>query len=179
MVWTHLQGSNSTSSPSSSVSRISTIRANGQLPGYSVNAARVLNFVIWGLNTTSIYLFMHHAERAVSREVLGWMERTLVIAVAFGALSYFDLRRIRPDISAGEISRHCVRVLCGEVLLIIPLGTIGIGMLFLFIDSIVEALGLPEAWLNKPIEWGCLYGPFASVYVFTKKRALEAHSLPK
>eukprot|EP00934_Nitzschia_sp_Nitz4_P006205 Nitzschia sp. Nitz4//scaffold109_size72162//16678//17217//NITZ4_005837-RA/size72162-snap-gene-0.94-mRNA-1//1//CDS//3329532736//6195//frame0 len=45
--------------------------------------------------------------------------------------------------------------------------------------SLWEHLHLPMEWLNGPIYYGTLYGPFAWVYIYVKRQVLaEATSLP-
>ena len=39
----------------------------------------------------------------------------------------------------------------------------------MFVVRAWEILNLPEEWLNAPIYYGVMYGPFAWVYVAVKK----------
>lgn len=51
---------------------------------------------------------------------------------------------------------------------------------FLFVINIWEFLQLPEEWLNMPIYYGTLYGPFAYTYVHVKQQVVcyESNALP-
>jgi hypothetical protein len=60
-----------------------------------------------------------------------------------------------------------------------PLMAVLMSFVFLFVINIWEALHLPMEWLNAPIYYGTLYGPFAWVYVYVKRQVCEeATSLP-
>ncbi|KAG7374737.1 hypothetical protein IV203_013832 [Nitzschia inconspicua] len=48
---------------------------------------------------------------------------------------------------------------------------------FLFVINIWEFLHLPEEWLNMPIYYGTLYGPFAYTYVHVKQQVACYESL--
>ena len=54
-----------------------------------------------------------------------------------------------------------------------PFLAVLISFLFLFVVDIWEYIfHLPLEWLNKPIYYGTLYGPFAYTYVYVKKEIL-------
>jgi hypothetical protein len=54
-----------------------------------------------------------------------------------------------------------------------PFLAVLISFLFLFVIDIWEYIfHLPLEWLNKPIYYGTLYGPFAYTYVYVKKEIL-------
>ena len=67
-----------------------------------------------------------------------------------------------------------------QVLPAYPFLAVLISFVFLFVINLWEALHLPLEWLNAPIYYGTLYGPFAWVYVHVKHRILddEKHRLP-
>ena len=44
---------------------------------------------------------------------------------------------------------------------------------FLFVVDLWELLGLPLEWLNMPIYYGTLYGPFAYTYVHVKREVVR------
>ena len=55
-----------------------------------------------------------------------------------------------------------------------PLLAVLISFVFLFVINLWEALHLPNEWLNAPIYYGTLYGPFAWVYVYVKHQIVVA-----
>lgn len=55
-----------------------------------------------------------------------------------------------------------------------PLLAVLISFVFLFVINVWEALHLPNEWLNAPIYYGTLYGPFAWVYVYVKHQIVVA-----
>ncbi|KAK3245203.1 hypothetical protein CYMTET_35074 [Cymbomonas tetramitiformis] len=60
----------------------------------------------------------------------------------------------------------------GESLLLLPVSTVCLSAGFLGITFLCDVLGIGTRWLNAPIYYGCIYGPFVSVYVLAKRRAL-------
>ena len=54
-----------------------------------------------------------------------------------------------------------------------PFLAVVISFLFLFVIDLWEWLGLPLEWLNNPIYYGTLYGPFAYTYVHVKNEVLR------
>lgn len=60
-----------------------------------------------------------------------------------------------------------------------PFMAVAISFCFMFVISLWEALHLPLEWLNGPIYYGTLYGPFAWIYIHVKTRVRqEASALP-
>jgi len=58
-----------------------------------------------------------------------------------------------------------------------PFLAVLISFIFLFVVDLWEYIfHLPLEWLNKPIYYGTLYGPFAAVYVYVKKEMLVTFS---
>jgi hypothetical protein len=55
-----------------------------------------------------------------------------------------------------------------------------ISFIFMFVISIWDFLKLPEEWLQWPIYYGTLYGPFVYVYCTVKRQVLcmDGYSLP-
>lgn len=103
--------------------------------------------------------------------------RILVIGAAYYGLSLWDVRRRRPDMLAGEFLGHFL-LAAGQSVAVLPLATIAVACGFLLLVTLLEAVHLPTAWLNWPIYYGALYGPFCTVYYFAKRRALSARLLP-
>jgi hypothetical protein len=67
-----------------------------------------------------------------------------------------------------------------KVLPAYPFLAVGMSVGFLFLIHLWEMLHLPLDWLQKPIYYGTLYGPFAYTYLHVKRQVLcvEAYALP-
>ena len=61
---------------------------------------------------------------------------------------------------------------------VFPVLSLLIAFVFLEVGEVFESVGLPTSWLNDPIYYGVLYGPFAYVYVRVKARANLSMLLP-
>jgi len=106
------------------------------------------------------------------------LPRILFAAVAYMTCLYCDIHRRAPLLS---LSRFLAKVGWAflRVLPAYPFLAVLISFVFLFVINIWEALGLPLEWLNAPIYYGTLYGPFAWVYTQVKRQVLgEYSSLP-
>jgi hypothetical protein len=67
-----------------------------------------------------------------------------------------------------------------KVLPAYPFLAVCISVCFMFVINLWEALHLPLEWLNMPIYYGTLYGPFAYTYVHVKQQVMcyETTTLP-
>mmetsp|Transcript_25381 Transcript_25381/g.76223 ORF Transcript_25381/g.76223 Transcript_25381/m.76223 type:complete len:251 (+) Transcript_25381:148-900(+) len=94
----------------------------------------------------------------------------VVAAGAFLGALYADVRRHGPVEAALFLSE------VGQATLYLaplyPMMAIGISLIFLVAITVFERLDIPTSYLNMPIYYGCLYGPFASVYIVAKKHIL-------
>ena len=106
------------------------------------------------------------------------LPRVLFAATAYVLALYVDVHRRVPLLSTRAfLSRVGWAFL--KILPAYPFLAVLISFVFLFVINIWEALHLPLEWLNAPIYYGTLYGPFAWVYVHVKKQVCdEATSLP-
>lgn len=59
-----------------------------------------------------------------------------------------------------------------------PLLSIAFAFVFLELGELCERLGFGHQWLNVPIYYGVLYGPFAYIYVHVKAVARGSTLLP-
>ena len=98
--------------------------------------------------------------------------RILTIMGAYYGGCFWDVTHQRPDLQHRQFAMHFAAAV-GQALLVLPVCTIAIGAGFMGVLSALQALHCPTRWLNWPIYYGALYGPFASVYFFTKRRALR------
>lgn len=106
------------------------------------------------------------------------LPKVLFAALAYIICLYFDIRRRAPLL---QVPAFLAKVGWAflKVLPAYPFLAVLISFIFLFVINIWEALGLPLEWLNAPIYYGTLYGPFAWVYVHVKQQVLqEVSALP-
>ena len=67
----------------------------------------------------------------------------------------------------------------GRLIPLFPLFSLAFAFLFLEIGELCEHYGLPTLWLNDPIYYGVLYGPFSYLYVRVKATAKASTLLPR
>lgn len=106
------------------------------------------------------------------------LPKVVFAAAAYVICLYYDIRRRAPLL---KITTFLAKVGWAflKVLPAYPFLAVVISFVFLFVINLWEALGLPLEWLNAPIYYGTLYGPFAWVYVHVKQQVLgEVSSLP-
>ena len=106
------------------------------------------------------------------------LPRIIFAAVTYMICLYYDIHRRAPLLTLpaflAKVGWAFLRVLPAY-----PFLAVLISFVFLFVINIWEALGLPLEWLNAPIYYGTLYGPFAWVYTQVKRQVLgEYSSLP-
>lgn len=128
--------------------------------------------LLWGL----LWVLLHlcGAEEWAEAALL---ERILVVAASYYCLCLWDVRRRKPDLGGEEFLAHFVAA-GAKALLILPVATVAVAAGFLVLVTLLEAVRLPTAWLNGPIYYGALYGPFSSVYFFAKRQVMSAKLLP-
>jgi len=107
------------------------------------------------------------------------LPKIIFAASAYISCLYYDIHRRAPLLNVlsflGKVGWAFLRVLPAY-----PFLAVMISFVFLFVINIWEALGLPLEWLNAPIYYGTLYGPFAWVYVKVKQQVLDEYSsLPR
>jgi hypothetical protein len=107
------------------------------------------------------------------------LPRILFAATAYILALYVDVRYRRGIPLTGKVFATKVGWAFCKVLPAYPFLAVLMSFVFLFVISLWEALHLPMEWLNAPIYYGTLYGPFAWVYVHVKRQICqEATSLP-
>ena len=122
------------------------------------HVASALGFVLgvftllrWGLNVDDDV--MHHTQAL----------KALFILASFCGLSFFDARRhlpIPPRVFLIELA-----LATAYVMPVFPLIAVGISTGFLLLVTLVQALRLPDSWLNGPIYYGTFYGPAVFIYL--------------
>ena len=67
----------------------------------------------------------------------------------------------------------------GRLIPLFPFISLSIAFLFLEIGELFDHYGIPTLWLNNPIYYGVLYGPFAYLYIRVKAIAKVSTLLPR
>jgi len=105
------------------------------------------------------------------------LPKILFAATSYLLALYLDVKR-RIPISFRSFGRRVGWVFL-RVLPAYPVLAVLISFVFMFVIRLWEVLALPEEWLNGPIYYGVLYGPFGWVYVEVKRQVFEeVFSLP-
>ena len=103
-------------------------------------------------------------------QVVELLESMMVVASVFGLLSYWDVRHcVRPLAASKFVGFVAVGV--AEAVLLLPLITVLAACVAMAFVAVSEVLGVPVDWLQQPVYWLCLYGPFGSVYFLTMRQA--------
>jgi hypothetical protein len=100
------------------------------------------------------------------------LPKILFVVVAYVGTLYVDCRRSLPTLAVPQFLRK-VLVAFGRILPLYPLLAVAVSFIFLPIVSAFEALHLPLEYLNMPIYYGTLYGPFSYVYYLVKQRIVQ------
>lgn len=103
------------------------------------------------------------------------LPKIVFAAVAYMTCLYFDIHRRAPLLTLSAFLAK-VGLAFLRVLPAYPFLAVLMSFVFLFVINIWEALGLPLEWLNAPIYYGTLYGPFAWVYAQVKRQVLWEYS---
>ena len=112
--------------------------------------------------------------------MLGLKSKVPIIAICFLAALYVDTRRQLSRLQfLAELQEAAFRLVP-----LFPLFSILVAFMFLELGELMEhLLGMTEArislWLNQPIYYGVLYGPFAYVYIRVKAAAKSSTLLPR
>jgi hypothetical protein len=104
--------------------------------------------------------------------------RTSFIICGFVALTFFEARRTVGAVFGARALAFELARACPIVLSIFPLMSITIGMVFLLMITVFDALGIETQILNKPIYYGALYGPCFGFYFQVKRHLRHAALLP-
>jgi hypothetical protein len=103
------------------------------------------------------------------------LPRVLFAAVAYVVALFVDINRRGRRITLRDFLPR-VGVAFLKVLPAYPFLAVMISFVFMFVINLWEALHLPLEWLNAPIYFGTLYGPFAWVYLNVKRTVIEEQS---
>jgi hypothetical protein len=105
--------------------------------------------------------------------------KVILCALVYVIALYIDCRRYATPLRNFKTFSCLVGAAFCRVAPAYPILAVMISFVFMFVISAFEALKLPLEWLNMPIYYGTLYGPFSVIYYIVKKRALQDYySLP-
>ena len=105
--------------------------------------------------------------------------RVVLAALSFSCACYFDTRRLAAfDLTPVAFLSVLWRAFLLAFLPAFPFLAVGVSFALFILVSLLEFASLPTSWLNAPIYYGTLYGPFAFLYWYAKKRVLEGGALP-
>ncbi len=95
-----------------------------------------------------------------------------LVFVGFTALCWFDIkRRKRGELTWRTFARQ-VALSTVESLLALPFVAVFVALGFLVAVTALDGFHRPTQFLNNPIYYSVLYGPFSTIYFFTKRRCL-------
>ena len=101
------------------------------------------------------------------------LPKILFAAGVYIVALYIDCRRVAHHLDFVRDFWPKVAIAFLYVLPVYPFLAVLISFVFLFVINLWEFLKLPEEWLNMPIYYGTLYGPFSVVYFKVKQRVVE------
>ena len=104
--------------------------------------------------------------------------RIIFAALAYLVVLYWDCRRINPALHLSDFLSATGAAFL-YILPVYPLLAVLISFGFMIVIDLFELFKLPLEWLNAPIYYGTLYGPFSTVYLRVKRSVVQARtSLP-
>ena len=98
--------------------------------------------------------------------------RILCIIFTYSSVCFIDIRRRRPSLEPIDFVVHFM-VAFAQTVLLMPLIAIAFGCIFLVVLSFCQLIHVSTDWLNWPIYYGVLYGPWSFVYVLVKRRCIH------
>ena len=114
--------------------------------------------------------------------LLGLKAKVPLVATIYVASLYVDTVACRGQFGGGAEFLSALMDAAVRLLPLFPLLSVMFAFVFLELGELCEhMLGMSDAsisaWLNQPIYYGVLYGPFAYIYVRVKAVARRAHTL--
>ena len=105
--------------------------------------------------------------------------RVLFAATAYLIALYIDCRHVNVSLSLFGEFMPAVGTAFLYILPVYPFMAVLISFVFMVVIRVFEVLHLPLEYLNAPIYYGTLYGPFSMVYLRVKERiTFDRISLP-
>ena len=109
---------------------------------------------------------------------LGLRSKVPVVAVCYIGTLYTDVVFFRRQLDWLQFCEALQEAVGRLMFPLFPLLSLLFAFIFLEIGELCERSGLPTLWLNDPIYYGVLYGPFAYLYVHVKAVAKAQTVLP-
>ena len=126
------------------------------------------------LASTAVDELLHNAGVAlsfVSVLLKSSAARALVVAAAFAGTLWLSLTRTHAGQALTPLAfARILMVSVLESLPILPIIACVVAFAFLVLVSLCQWLALPTSWLNWPIYFGVLYGPFATIFFVARRR---------
>uniref|UniRef100_A0A061R1K5 Uncharacterized protein n=1 Tax=Tetraselmis sp. GSL018 TaxID=582737 RepID=A0A061R1K5_9CHLO len=97
--------------------------------------------------------------------------------LSYYALCYWDVKQYKPGFSHRDFVANFA-VATTKALALLPIVTVLVASFFLVLVTFLEFFRMPTAWLNWPIFYCALYGPFLSIYFLVKRQVKNASLLP-
>ena len=167
--------------------------------GFSISSfvsARHNQAILLGVLAVNLLDRLLWAESAAAEFVKQWFERLLhapkviFVAIVYVVVLYIDCSRhttskndkvnhngtsLSQRSQQLTVSRFlaCICVHFFKVLTFYPLLVLLISFFFMIFISLFEHLHLPLEWINWPLYYGILYGPFSLVYFQVKAKFIE------
>lgn len=142
-------------------------------------ALKVLTLVVIVLNVVDR---VTGAAQALNSLLQGFLHapRILFAASAYTTALYYDCKRAAPLMTPKTFLPMVGRAFL-RVLPLYPFLAVMISCVFMVLINFFEAFHLPLEYLNNPIYYGTLYGPFSFVYWKVKERVVDEsyNSLPR
>ena len=106
--------------------------------------------------------------------------RVLFAATAYNVALFYDCKRSSPLMTIGTFLPMVGKAFC-RVLPWYPFLAVAISFVFMVVINVFETFHWPLEYLNAPIYYGTLYGPFSFVYWKVKERVVDEayNSLPR
>ena len=124
--------------------------------------------------STAVDEFLHNAGVAlsfVSVLLKSSAARALVVAAAFAGTLWLSLTRTHAGQALTPLAFARILIVSVlESLPILPIIACIVAFSFLVLVSLCQWLALPTSWLNWPIYFGVLYGPFATIFFVARRR---------
>lgn len=100
------------------------------------------------------------------------MARVLTASITFPLLGAADARRHRPGLRLSAVVRAFGRATLLMAALLLPL-SVGLAAVMLLLTALTDLAGVDHSWLNAPVEWVVLYGPWTAQYVLVQRACLR------
>merc|ERR1712072_401152 len=105
----------------------------------------------------------------LARPVVRGVLRLAAVVLGFAAVTYFDVRRIKPQPYGFLAHARELKGAIWMVLPVFPFLVMGFSLVCLIIASVLEKIGLPAHLGEEFVLYGQFYAPFSAIYWIMKK----------